>query len=267
MPEPDLPGHGPGDRPGDRPGDPPRGRSRGRRRGRAPVVLLGLVAGALLLVASTQPWVLAALPVGPGGSAAELAVSGRDSAAAVPAVGVVAVAGALALSTLRGAGRVAAGALLVLAGLAAAAAAVVLVSDPLGAAVPAARAATGVGEVDGARTTAWPFLALVPALGVLASGALALVRGRSWGSSERFEAPTSAAGPGGPARASGPVAPSRAGLWDGLSRGEDPTAGPGDPDGDSEAQQGGGPGDRPGDRPGDLAGGGRGDAHRPDRAE
>lgn len=203
---------------------------RRRGRGRAAVVLLGLVAGGLLLAVSTQPWVLAALPVGPGGSAPEVPVSGRDAAAAVPAVGVVAVAGSLALSTLRGAGRAAAGVLLVLAGLAAGAAAVALLLDPVGAAVAAARTATGVGEVDGARTTAWPLVALLPALGVASSGALALSAGRSWGSSERFEAP-------GAARPSRPAATSRAGLWDGLSRGEDPTADPRpDPaDGSSDA--------------------------------
>lgn len=215
----------------------PAPRPRRRLRGRAPVVLLGLVAGGLLLAVSTQPWVLAALPVGPGGSAPDLPVSGRTAAAAVPAVGVVAVAGSLALSTLRGAGRVAAGALLVLAGLAAGAGAVALLVDPVGAAVAAARTATGVGEVDGARTTAWPLVALLPALGVAASGVLALVAGRSWGTSERFEAPTAAgpAGAGGAGAAGGapgpagrPAAPSRAGLWDGLSRGEDPTDGPAD---------------------------------------
>lgn len=207
----------------ERPGQQAGQRSGRRRlRGRAPVVLLGLVAGGLLLAVSTQPWVLASLPVGPGGSAPDVPVTGRAAAAAVPAVGVVAVAGSLALSTLRGAGRAAAGVLLVLAGLSAAAAAVALLLDPVGAAVSAARAATGVGEVDGARTTAWPLVALLPALGVAASGALALAAGRSWGSSERFEAPSAAA-----ARRS--AAPSRAGLWDGLSRGEDPTDGP-DPD-------------------------------------
>ncbi|TNM64574.1 hypothetical protein FHN55_13760 [Streptomyces sp. NP160] len=209
---------------------PDGGAGRRRRRGRAPVVLLGLVAGGLLLAASTQPWVLASLPVGPGGTAPDVPVSGRDAAAAVPALGVVAVAGSLALSTLRGAGRAAAGALLVLAGLAAVAAVVALLADPVGAAVGAARAATGVGEVSGARTTAWPLAALLPALGVAASGALALSAGRTWGSSERFEAPSAGL-------AARPAAPSRAGLWDGLSRGEDPTAdaGPGPADGSSDA--------------------------------
>lgn len=194
---------------------------RRRLRGRAPVVLLGLVAGGLLLAASTQPWVLASLPVGPGGSAPDIPVTGRDAAAAVPAVGVVAVAGSLALSTLRGAGRTAAGVLLVLAGLAALAAVAALVADPVGAAVGAARTATGVAEVDGASTTAWPFVALLPALGVAACGGAALAAGRSWGSSERFEAP-------GAARSATPAAPTRAGLWDGLSRGEDPTEDPTD---------------------------------------
>ncbi|PWJ51209.1 Tryptophan-associated transmembrane protein (Trp_oprn_chp) [Quadrisphaera granulorum] len=181
-----------------------------------------------MLIVSTQPWVLAALPVGPGGSASEVPVSGREAVAAVPALGVVAVAGALALSVLRAVGRVAAAVLLVVAGAAAVAAVVALLLDPVPAAQAAARAATGVGDVEGARTTAWPLVALVPVLGVLATGAIALVAGRSWGTSERFEAPGAAAGArGSSARrvaAAPPSPPTSAGLWDGLSRGEDPTA-------------------------------------------
>jgi len=213
----------------------------GRWRRRAVVVLLGLACGGLLLASTTQPWVVASLPAGPGGTGSDLPVAGSTATAVVPALGLVALAGAAALSTLRGAGRALAAASLVLVGLGAAASVAALVVDPATAARAAARAATGVPEVDGARVTTWPLLALLPTAGVLLAGVVALVSGRSWATSARFEAPgegRSAAAPR-PAR---PAAPSRAGLWDDLSQGVDPTL-------DGPAA---GPADRPADRPAEV---------------
>ncbi|WP_194907925.1 Trp biosynthesis-associated membrane protein [Quadrisphaera sp. INWT6] len=208
-----------------------------RWRRRAVVVLLGIACGGLLLASTTQPWVVASLPAGPGGTGSDLPVAGSTATAVVPALGLVALAGAVALSTLKGVGRAVAAVLLVLVALGAAASVAALVADPVTAARAAARAATGVPEVEGARVTTWPLLALLPTAGVVLVGVVALVSGRAWATSARFEAP-SAAPDVAAARPSRPAAPSRAGLWDDLSQGVDPTLDE--------------PADRPADRPAEV---------------
>ena len=122
-----------------------------RWRRRAVVVLLGIACGGLLLASTTQPWVVASLPAGPGGTGSDVPVAGSTATAVVPALGLVALAGAVALSTLKGVGRAVAAVLLVLVALGAAASVAALVADPVTPAQAAARAATGVPEVDGAR--------------------------------------------------------------------------------------------------------------------
>ena len=112
------------------------------------------------------------------------------------------------------------------------------------------RSATGLtsATATAASAPAWPVLALLPALGLVAVGARVLLTGRRWAGSSRFEAPAPGAGPApgtgagtGPDgtrpsdRADRPAPPasggarpaSRSALWDDLSRGEDPTTGPG----------------------------------------
>jgi uncharacterized membrane protein (TIGR02234 family) len=210
-------------------------RTAGRRprlAGRAGTVLLGLAAAGLLLLATTRPWLVADLPPGPaGGSGTSLDVPGSTAAALVPALGLVGLAGAVALSTLRGAGRALAALLLALAGVAACAATAAVLADPGAAAAAAVRSATGVAGAGAstARATPWALAALAPALGLSAVGASALRHGRRWGTSARFEAPAAppaGAATGAPAGAPS-RAPSRAALWDDLSAGEDPTTGPG----------------------------------------
>ena len=219
-----------------------------RWRRRAVVVLLGIACGGLLLASTTQPWVVASLPAGPGGTGSDVPVAGSTATAVVPALGLVALAGAVALSTLKGVGRAVAAVLLVLVALGAAASVAALVADPVTPAQAAARAATGVPEVDGARTTAWPLLALLPTAGVLLVGVVALVSGRAWATSARFEAPADGRGtaPGRTAGAARAAAPSRAGLWDDLSQGVDPTLR------DPADGPAGGPVRRPADQPAEV---------------
>lgn len=222
-----------------------------RWRRRAVVVLFGIACGGALLASTTQPWVVASLPAGPGGTGADLPVAGSTATAVVPALGLVALAGAAALSTLKGVGRALAAVLLVVVALGAAASVAALVADPATAAEGAARAATGVPEVDGARVTVWPLLSLAPTAGVLLVGVLALVSGRAWTTSARFEAPVDGRGtvPARQARAARPAAPSRAGLWDDLSQGVDPTDDPAD---DPAGPPAGPPAGRPAEVPTDA---------------
>lgn len=222
-------------------------RRTGRLAGRAGAVLAGLACAGLLLLAASRTWVGADLPAGPaGGAGGALAVSGGDATPLVRALALVGLAAAAALSTVRGAGRAVTGLLLALAGVAAVLATTAVLLDPAAAAAPAVRSATGLSSAtaSGAAATAWPALALLPAAGLAAVGLVVLVRGRHWATTARFEAPAAA---GGDAAAPGPTtgrttapatgrtagpAPSprpasRAALWDDLSRGDDPTTGPG----------------------------------------
>ena len=207
---------------------------RGRLAGRAGAVLAGLAFAALLLLAASRSWVGADLPApAAGGAGGRLDVSGGDATPLVPALGLVALAGSAALSTLRGAGRAAAGVLLAGAGAGAAAATAAVLLDPAGAVAPAVRSATGLtsATASAASATAWPVLALLPALGLVAVGVRVLVLGRRWAASARFEAPAGGGGgeaPPAPPAGGGRARPaSRSALWDDLSRGEDPTTGPG----------------------------------------
>lgn len=198
--------------------------------GRARTVLLALVLAGLLLLAASRTWVVAPVPTGPAAGSPQraLEVAGSSAAPVVTALALVGLAGAAALSTVRRAGLVLTAALLVVAGLGAAAGAAAVLVDPTGSAAAAVAAATGLtgGDPVPATRTAWPALALVPALGLAAVGALAGVRGRRWRASGRFEATTA----DGATRAR--AEPSRSALWDDLSRGDDPTTGAGGRRGD-----------------------------------
>jgi hypothetical protein len=107
----------------------------------------------------------------------------------LPALALVALAGAGALLATRGPVRAAVGVLLMLSGCGLVAGAV-------------ARAAPG-----------WPLVAALGGLLIAGAGAVALARGRSWpGMGTRYDRP---------ARASRPE--SAVELWDALDRGDDPT--------------------------------------------
>ena len=151
-------------------------------------VLLLAAGGGVLLLAAGQAWGTAETTLLAGVTApAEVPVSGAQAVAGVPALGLVGLAGAAGIAALRGWGRVVAGTLLALGGLA----------------VAGSIAVWGMGP--------WPLAALAGALAIAAGGALAAARGRTWpGLGARYERPQAA-----------PRTP-----WEALDRGEDPTAQP-----------------------------------------
>lgn len=193
------------------------------RREKAAFVAL-VVTGALLgFVAATRPWAVAHVP--DALTRREVVADGRQAAGVVPAVALVALAGAVAVLSTRRVGQAVGGSLLVLAGAAAAAGSLAVVRTPVSAleqAVTAATGRTGVRGV-GASVTLWPWLGVASGVLIALGGVLAVVRARSWrGLSARYETTT----PNPPVSASEPLSDADVdpGLaWDALSRGEDPT--------------------------------------------
>ena len=163
-------------------------------------VLACAVGAAVVLFAATRAWQeimvhqVSPLPPYTGYR------SGTDMAPWLPALGVVALAGAGALLATRGVARLVVGVLIALSGV--------------GIAVAA-------GETLGHQVIAgWPVLCIAAAVVIIAAGAATIRFGRSWPAmGTRYDRPEKPAEPvGAPKRPA-----SQAELWDALDRGEDPT--------------------------------------------
>lgn len=165
-------------------------------------VLLAMAGGALALWVSSRIWVVTEIarpsPLPPVIEEA----SGRDTVPWATAMAVVALAGGIALLATRRIGRTIVGAILALAG-----------------ALTIAGGVVGV-TVDGKSyeqveiQPAWPLLCALGGLLVLASGVLAVSRGRRWAAmGAKYESPT----------AQVPDTVEGTGLWDAQDRGIDPT--------------------------------------------
>jgi uncharacterized membrane protein (TIGR02234 family) len=188
--------------------------------------LLG-AAGALLIARLT--WQTARTPRPRPLADDVLAISGHTLDAATTALGLVALAGVVAVLATRGLGRRAIGAMLALAG-----ALLVWRSVSGLASVSAAKVRSlvqakhsGVG-VDATFVphvsvhAQWPVLSAVCGGFVLAAGLLIAVRGHHWGTmSRRYEAPS---GPASAQDASAARARADASMWTALDHGGDPTA-------------------------------------------
>lgn len=169
-----------------------------------------------MLLAAGRPWARAVLrqpPLPP----VEVIATGRSLAPLVSALGLVALAGVVAVLATRGAGRLAIGVLLLLAGAGVIVASVQVRLDLADAVRPTVERTTGVpgATAQRVRATWWPALAVAGGGLVSAAGVLTAVRGRQWPAlSARYDAP----GSGPPAAPAGPDA-----IWEALDRGEDPT--------------------------------------------
>jgi uncharacterized membrane protein (TIGR02234 family) len=202
------------------------GRDGGTRERLAAAACVAAGAG-LMLLAVSRTWVHA---VADDPLAGRLAVdaTGRQAAPVVAAVALVALAGAVAVLTLRTVGRLVAGLVLVLAAGAAGAAALDVARTPSDALRSVLSDATGRsgGALPVAQHTVWPWVAVAGALLVLVGAPAAVARARRWsGLSTRYDAPTRPAGGTHPHQA---VEDTTAGSapadsWEQLSRGEDPT--------------------------------------------
>ncbi|HEY7222752.1 MAG TPA: Trp biosynthesis-associated membrane protein [Micromonosporaceae bacterium] len=164
------------------------------------VVATAIGAG-LVLLAASRAWSRETVAKPPPLSPQLIVHTGASLAPALPALGLVALAGAGGLLATRGAARRAVGALLVAAGVGILALAIRVL------------AAGGVGA-------GWPALVLVGAVLVAAAGVLAVRDGARWPvMGSRYGRATRNAAPASPARSSAGTVE----LWDAIERGEDPT--------------------------------------------
>jgi uncharacterized membrane protein (TIGR02234 family) len=189
-------------------------------------VVLGLVAlgGAATLLVSGRAWQTLTVPR-PRPFADEIVdVSGRTLEPAGAALGIVALAGVVAVLATQGIARRAVGGLLAGAAVGLAWTAIAGLR-PVSAArarslIADARRDTGVDTARPLQVTghsAWAMLALACALTVLVAGVAIMLWGHRWGAlSKRYEAPAVRAGDDG--------GRSPALLWNDLDRGRDPTS-------------------------------------------
>lgn len=183
-----------------------------------------VVAGGLALSAAGRPWAtVTAVRPRPLPPVVDQ-LTGGEISPLVSAMGLLLLAGVVAVFAVRGVGRVVVGAVLAVAG-------VVLVWSglrPLVAGVhPTAAdlstpAGSSVTELHTALSPGWPVVVAVAGVLAVLTGALVVLRGRAWpGMGRRYERPGGAAGA--PARE--PTDEERAtAAWRALDRGEDPTA-------------------------------------------
>ncbi|MDT7570517.1 MAG: hypothetical protein QOE05_691 [Actinomycetota bacterium] len=173
-------------------------------------VLLSLLGSALVLLAVSRPWIAHSVGAAPPLPSKPFRVEGSRLAPGARALALVGLAGVAAVLATRRLGRVAVGVLLVAAGGGIFAVVARALADP-DAAVRRAGPSVDVTLAPGQDLGSWPYLALLGAVLVAASGLLVVIRGRSWAAmSERYDAPAA-------------KTPRESSLWDALDRGEDPT--------------------------------------------
>lgn len=192
-------------------------------------LLLDLLGAAGALLIAQRTWQTARTPRPRPLADDVLAISGHTLDAATTALGLVALAGVVAVFATRGVARRAIGVMLVLAGL-------LLTWRSLSdlTAVSAAKVRSlvqakhsGVG-VDATFVpqvsvhAQWPVLSAACGVFVLAAGLLIALRGHRWGTmSRRYEAPS---GPASSEDVSAARARADASMWTALDHGADPTA-------------------------------------------
>lgn len=194
-----------------------------------PMLILAVIAASgVALLAWTQVWAHVSLAAD-GTAAQVLDVSGTIAA---PGLTALALAGLSLAGALTIAGviiRIVLGLLEVLLGVSVVLSAALAIADPIGASAAAVTTATGIAgtestraAVSGAALTAWPFLALVAGILMVAVGLAIAVTAPRWpGPTTRYDATRFA-----------PVTDAATGRtrprdavddWDGLTRGDDPT--------------------------------------------
>jgi uncharacterized membrane protein (TIGR02234 family) len=197
------------------------------RRELVAVLAAAVLGAALTLVAGGQQWASITAQRRAPLPAVTAAVSGSEVAPLAPAAALVLLAAAGALLAVRGAGRIAVGLLMALAGTGIAwssgrvLAGADVVTDRLrSVGVPASALTTDVAR-------AWPVLAVIGGVLGVAAGLLAVVRGRRWPAMGRRYERAGAAAPVSGRPAPGVSDEQRAqSAWTALDRGEDPTEGP-----------------------------------------
>ncbi|CUU55978.1 trp region conserved hypothetical membrane protein [Parafrankia irregularis] len=222
TPTPDMPTTTPPDRhsdgrtAADQAAAPAADQARRARRERMLAIVGCLVGAAAVLFSAGSTWVSARVQSGVGEKvvAAPLTVnwSGSSLAPAVTALGLLGLAGTLAIIATRRLGRTVVGILVLLAGIAILVTAGGIAIDPMGAVrgTDEVQAVVPVGEptITGLSRTAGPWSASFGGLVLAVTGAAVVARARTWPAmSGRYQA-----------RVAAPVD-----AWDAIERGQDPT--------------------------------------------
>ena len=181
-------------------------------------VLLCLVGAFIVLVTAGRTWIELTV-LSPLVEDRALPVTGAELSPGVRALGLVGLAGVVAVAATRRTGRVVVGLLLLLVGVAVVALALDAGSDAFARAQDTVTVTEAGGTVSDAGVgTVWPYACAAGGLLLGVAGLLVAVRGRRWAAlSQRYEAPASRE-----PEAPGPERAERA-LWESLDRGEDPT--------------------------------------------
>ncbi|WP_232528787.1 Trp biosynthesis-associated membrane protein [Mycetocola zhujimingii] len=195
--------------------------ARSGKRVKYTLMLLALALAGLTLIAWTQQWLTVALAAP---ARDELAVDGAVAAPALAALALASLALGAALAIAGIGFRYLLGILEVVLGASVALSAVLVFTDPVGAAGAAVTDATGIAGtesiaalVDSAAVTPWPAITLVLGIATAITGIGIVVTARSWPrSSKKYSAVRLE-----------PVAtaemPDAVDSWDDLTRGDDPT--------------------------------------------
>jgi uncharacterized membrane protein (TIGR02234 family) len=184
------------------------------RSGLRTAVLLCLLGSFVILVCVGRVWTTAEVPAGPLADAGTLTSTGAELLPGVRALGLVGLAGVVALAATRRVGRALVGLVLLATGVGVVL--TVLVEDL----TTAARRLDGLtDDVPVTLSSGWSWATAAGGLLLAVAGLLTLVRGTTWAAlGQRYEAPTSTA------TAASPPEPTERSLWEALDRGEDPTA-------------------------------------------
>jgi uncharacterized membrane protein (TIGR02234 family) len=193
------------------------------------VVLLCALAGGLSLSSSSQPWARVTVTREPPLPPTAEVLTGSQAAPLVAACGLLLLAAAVAVIAVRGAGRVAVGLLVALAGGVLGWSGLRGVTGRLDLDSADVTTAVGLGQaqVTSDPVAGWAALALVGGVLAVLAGLLVVLRGRRWpGMGRRYER-TGTAGqpPSAPARATRPETDEdrHQAAWKALDRGDDPT--------------------------------------------
>ncbi|MCW2681625.1 MAG: Trp biosynthesis associated, transrane protein Oprn/Chp [Frankiales bacterium] len=178
--------------------------------------LLCLLGSFLVLVAVGREWALIDL-LGSGLlPARELGVRGSDLVPGVRALGLVALAGVVAIPATKRWGRTVVGVLLALVGAGVVVATYRVHSDLFVTVTGSAVVREAGGNAGDTMTeTVWPYVCAFGGILVAAAGLLVVARGRRWAAmGRRYDPPA----------AKTAVPPAERDLWEALDRGDDPTA-------------------------------------------
>ena len=186
------------------------------RRGLTTAVLLCLLGAFVVLVAAGRPWVSVEVPAGPLADARTDVHTGTELVPGLSALGLLGLAGVVALAATRRIGRVLVGVVLVATGGGVVASVLSAYGTALAEELPDQ-------PTDAAATlSVWSVLTLLGGVLLVAAGVLTVARGRTWAElGQRYEAPAGAA-PQTPTEQP-TEQPTERSLWEALDRGEDPT--------------------------------------------